>query len=124
VLRAGQSFTIAASGAVNLWPECAGELDEVRQTDPDMSADYCAHVIVGPAGDPVLVLYPDNPAPSLTTGALLGRVGRGDPFYVGTGGTFTARSDGLLRFALNDWDFNNEGAFTVVITVGGATERG
>ena len=51
--------------------------------------------------------------------ALLGRIGTGKTFLVGSGGIFTADTDGTLQFTVNDAqaDDPNLGEFFVTIEV-------
>ncbi len=120
-LGAGQRFSVAASGTVNLWASCAEEIDTMGAVE-----FTCADLLVGPEGNPML--FARNPAPmplasgypmveGSANGALLGRVGGGAMFHIGSGGTFTADSSGSLLLMINDIDHNNGGAFTVTITV-------
>ncbi|HEX2619161.1 MAG TPA: hypothetical protein VHL11_03410 [Phototrophicaceae bacterium] len=108
---AGQSFTIAATGTINIFPECS---------DSDAGSDYtCTDMTVTPNGTTALPpADADHPLPGANVGALVARIDEGDPFLVGTGGTFTAATAGCIQLAVNDTDdpsANDEGEFKVVI---------
>lgn len=103
----GQSIRIVASGLMN---PCS-------DTYPN-GADYC--IFYTPQGAEGVV--PDEnefgifPGPGLRFMALLGRIGDDDPFYVGTGGTFTAEQSGTLWFTPNDnLRTDNQGAYNLLI---------
>ncbi|GEM_PF-1470140 len=80
----------------------------------------------GPDGDPSCtpaVNYPGQsasfPAPNLACWSLIGRIGTGPPFEVGSSTLVTATS-GLLYLGVNDGDFSdNSGNWTVRIKLGG-----
>jgi hypothetical protein len=61
------------------------------------------------------------PIPSMQAGALIGRVGAGQPFPIGSQTTaITMPSDGTLYLGINDDFFgDNTGAFTVIVQVNG-----
>jgi hypothetical protein len=51
-------------------------------------------------------------------GALIGRIGEGKTFEVGSHLEFTAAEDGDLFLTINDWECeDNSGNFTVTITI-------
>jgi hypothetical protein len=57
-----------------------------------------------------------NPLPSVGTGALIGRIGDGQPFIIGNQATITAPAAGQLFLGINDSNFgDNNGSFQVVI---------
>ncbi|QDU81467.1 Type I phosphodiesterase / nucleotide pyrophosphatase [Polystyrenella longa] len=68
------------------------------------------------------------PIPSATRGpappyALIGRIGNGAPFYVGSQKSFYAPASGPLFLGINDYDCSdNKGFFSVTITRGGYLE--
>jgi hypothetical protein len=106
-VSAGQSFTIQAFGLMN---PCS-------DTYPN-GADYC--IFYTPQGAEGVV--PDEnefgvfPGPGLPFMALLGRIGEGEPFYVGAGDTFTAEESGTLWFTPNDnLRTDNQGAYSVLV---------
>jgi hypothetical protein len=58
--------------------------------------------------------------PGANVGALVGVIGRGQPFLIGSGGTFVADSTGTLQITVNDTDFfsaDDIGEFGVVVSV-------
>jgi hypothetical protein len=106
-VSAGQSFTIEASGLMN---PCS-------DTYPN-GADYC--IFYSPQGAEGVV--PDEnefgvfPGPGLRFMALLGRIGDGEPFYIGEGGAFTTEQAGTLWFTPNDnLRTDNQGAYGVLV---------
>ncbi len=130
VINAGQSFTLTASGTVNVWSDC----ETTIHTQDWAVNSNCSEYINGPEGggfthpDGVkhTIIGDDNPianeypAPNERLWVLLGRIGDGgDVFAVGEGGNFTAASEGTLQFRINDASYNddNEGAFIVVVEI-------
>ncbi len=116
-LQEGDSYTVAASGEVNIWPSCEDAKAEAGLPDID-----CAEVPAGPAGTVAFDAADDGegfPYPGGPIAALVVRVGDGQPALVGTGGTFTADATGFLEFAINDVSSpgDNEGEFSVDVTV-------
>jgi hypothetical protein len=106
-VSAGQSFTIQAFGLMN---PCS-------DTYPN-GADFC--IFYTPEGAEGVVPYENEfgifPGPGLPFMALLGRIGEGEPFYVGAGGTFTAEESGKLWFTPNDnLRTDNQGAYSVLV---------
>lgn len=106
-VSAGQSFTVEASGLMN---PCS-------DTYPN-GPDFC--IFYAPEGAEGVVPYENEfgifPGPGLRFMALLGRIGDGEPFYVGAGGTFTAEQDGTLWFTPNDnLRTDNQGAYSVLV---------
>ena len=95
VLRAGESFRLDANGLVNWGP---GRSD-------------------GPAGELGSPYNGNRPMPNRAGGALIGRVGNGEPFFVGPGQTsFRASTSGRLYLGVND-DYlgDNTGSFRVFV---------
>jgi hypothetical protein len=57
---------------------------------------------------------PDNPLPNATTGTLIGRVGNGQPFAIGSQASFQAPAAGQLFLGVNDTNLDdNDGSFQV-----------
>jgi hypothetical protein len=114
-LQAGQTFSLVATGQINLKADCVQ--DELAEGDTP-----CADYILGPGGG-IIVVQEMGLTSILSTeliGALAGRVGDGAPFLVGGGGTFTAETTGTLQFGINDptqWLHDNAGEFFVVVDV-------
>jgi len=117
LVAAGDTVTLTARGTVNFWDICETQKEEAGQPEID-----CDTLIFGPAGGDPLNLagepLPSDmslfPIPDAPPHSLVGRIGENE-FFIGEGGTFTAASDGLLAFRINDVDANNSGAFVVTI---------
>jgi PA-IL-like protein len=95
-VRAGEVFRIEADGFVRWGPN--------RNDDPN-----------GQANSPYNA---NRPLPSRAGGALIGRIGNGAPFFVGSGmQSFRAGTVGELYLGVND-DFlrDNTGSFRVTVT--------
>lgn len=98
-LSAGESATISATGNISY-----GSGDPNCQGIP-ITADGCA-AESGPVAGPA--------------GALVGRIGAGQPFIVGT--SKTVAGPGRISLGINDWETelgNNTGTLAVTITRGG-----
>jgi hypothetical protein len=94
-LRAGEQFRLDATGTIN-WG--SGRVD-------------------GPSGEMSSPYNANRPMPNRAGGALIGRVGNGEPFYVGPGQTsFRASTTGRLYLGVND-DYlrDNSGSFRVSV---------
>jgi hypothetical protein len=76
--------------------------------------------LVGPEGK-TSATSDKYPMPTMQNGALIGRVGTGQPFSIGSQQTpIQMPSDGTLQLGINDDYFgDNSGAFTVTIQVNG-----
>ncbi len=97
-LRQGQTVEITAVGTV-----ATHESDPSRDTGPD-----------GKVGEE----NGNNVVMGVRHGALIRRIGTGDPVGVGAHSTFTAESDGVLYLGVNDIDLaTNAGYFTATIEV-------
>ncbi len=109
-VSAGQTFRIEASGLMN----------PCLDTYPN-GADYC--ILYTPIGGEGVVPYENEygifPGPGLRFMGLLGRVGDGEPFYIGEGGPFTAEQTDMLWFTPNDnLRTDNQGAYSVLVWLG------
>ncbi len=93
----GQTVNISSSGQVQL------------------SAD--SSDVAGPAGSKQGHTAPAGaPLPGTLTGALVGRVGTGQPFGIGNQSSFPAPASGMLFLAVNDnYGGDNVGAFGVTV---------
>lgn len=116
-LRAGDEFSIQASGTINIWPNCAST--KAGAGFPELD---CKEVTeIGPAGTMVFGgAKPNYPYPEGGTAALVGRVGdEASTFLTGTEGTFTAPADGFLQFAINDVESmgDNQDEFIAQVTI-------
>ncbi len=71
----------------------------------------------GPDGNPALRL-PTYPVTAMPVGGLIGRVGNGTPFAIGSNAQpITMPNDGRLMLGVNDNEYgDNTGAFTVTVT--------
>ncbi|MFZ6028729.1 MAG: hypothetical protein ACOYYS_13520 [Chloroflexota bacterium] len=118
LLTAGQAFTVTASGAINMWPNC--EETKAEQGYPNFDCSITA--AVGPSGtDAFSPGQEDYPLPGANTLALLGRVGNGPIFVIGAGGVFTAPQSGPLLVTTNDtayWKQDDQGIFIVTLIPG------
>lgn len=114
ILTTGQAFTITASGTVNIWPTC--ETDKASQGFPDLN---CVLMSISPVGtvafDPA---EDDYPLPGANVGVLVGKIGNGDVFLIGEGGTFVADVNGPLLVRINDkpeFAGDDVGFFNIVV---------
>lgn len=58
----------------------------------------------------------DNPVPGVTTGTLIGRIGNGQPFVIGSQASLQAPAAGQLFLGVNDTNLDdNDGSFQVRI---------
>jgi hypothetical protein len=90
----GDRVSFQASGQIMYSPNPA------HTATPDGSADRGAN-------------YPD---PTVPVGALLGKIGNGKPFGIGTQPQLVMPASGRLMLGVNDTEFgDNSGAFTVVV---------
>lgn len=112
-LAAGQSFSVSATGLANL----CGTSD-----NPNCIDDPAVNRQIGPEGNLGWERCEGQYAPCQLMpgiyGALVGRVGGGSSFHIGTGGNFVANADGALQLGFNDHKFwDNTGSYTVTINV-------
>jgi len=103
-LSAGQTVTITASGTATSCNH--DDCDEFYQqyVDADGLDNTCPQCI--------MIDVPEM--------ALVGRIGDGEPFLVGTNLTFTVESDGQLFLAANDEDIaynDNEGTYDIIVSI-------
>jgi hypothetical protein len=83
-----------------------------------------ANDVAGPAGSRTGRFAPSAPLPRNPAGALIGRVGNGEPFAIGGQATVTMPADGELFLGVNDDGFgDNTGQFTVTVNSGGRAIR-
>jgi hypothetical protein len=91
VVRRGEALTIKASGQINFGPGTAS-----------------------PAGSSET--HPNNPVNNAPTGALIGRIGDGAPFLIGTQTQIQAPASGQLFVGINDsFVGDNQGQYQVEI---------
>jgi murein DD-endopeptidase MepM/ murein hydrolase activator NlpD len=96
-LTLGSNVTITASGTIRI----AG-------SDPGKT----------PAGGPECSASSDFVAPGLPCWSLIGRIGSGTPFYVGTATGFSVTTSGRLFLGVNDNSFpDNSGSWAATVTV-------
>src|SRR5207302_7821518 len=98
----------------------AGQLVEITASGTIETAKGDASRNSGPDGRPGEVFGKgNNVIPAENHGALIGMIGRGAPFGVGSHRTFTADRDGRLYLGNNDLGVeNNAGQYVATITVG------
>jgi hypothetical protein len=103
-LTEGQVFRVQASG----WIASNAQADPAGTYNPDGRNKLNALANGSPSGD--------EPAPNLKLGSLIGRIGGGLPFQLGTEVVFTAPATGTLELAFNDASpTDNSGAYQVVL---------
>jgi len=105
-LAAGQTLIISASGKVNT----NGGKASGNTLSPDGQAN----------NPPCYTIDSDCLMPGVFCGTLIGRIGNGVPFKVGSQFEMLISSDGTLYLAVNDnagYFKDNSGAFSVIITV-------
>lgn len=115
-VEAGKTYAFTTSGEVNIFSDCVDGAPLSRGTS-------CTDMIFGTAGSEGLGAAPAGfPVEAEPVGALVARINDGTPFLVGAGLTFTAKTDGVLSFRLNDTyePGNNTGAFVVIVEESGA----
>ena len=96
---AGQRVTIMASGTASTYDGHEGSNS-------------------GPNGQTYMCGAIECPLQGETYGALIGRIGDLEPFFVGRYMEFVATGDGQLYFTINDWKCDdNSGTFELVITI-------
>jgi hypothetical protein len=97
MVTAGQTVSVDAAGQIRL------------------SAD--ATDLAGPGGSTKRRYAGGSPLPTAVAGALIGRIGTGQPFGIGDQRSFPAPASGLLFLAVNDNPvFDNSGEFGVNVT--------
>lgn len=125
-IKAGQVFSVSASGSFNTWENCESE-----KKDRDLVWVNCFEMINGPEGGTFTLengrrissAAEDNwenyPLPDARLWALLGRVGdSGRILVIGRGGEFKAETSGNLQFRINDGPYqDNSGEFLVTVTL-------
>ena len=97
----GDDVFFSATGRINTWGGRVGS-----SSDPDGHyKKVCGDV--------------KCPLQGANYGALIGRIGDGETFLVGTSQEFKVSETGNLHLTVNDWECqDNSGEFTVVITYG------
>jgi len=123
-LVAGQSFSLSVSptdlwsaGALPRWSNANGLIGDLYATGSDESGQ--------PAGTPIGANFGIYSQGNLSApfGALVGRIGAGDFFLVGTSYNGTAANSGMLQ--LFYWDSNNyDNAQQVTVTVDASVPDG
>ncbi|HSK09212.1 MAG TPA: hypothetical protein VK911_06525 [Vicinamibacterales bacterium] len=95
-VRQGEVVQFSSSGEVRL----SGNPDDVSQV-AGKAGDYAVRATI----------------PRTLLGALIGRIGNGEPFGIGDQSSITMPASGQLYLGVNDADFrDNSGEFTVVLT--------
>jgi hypothetical protein len=110
-LNQGDQVTITASGTIKIEPSDPGK---TPAGDPSC---------IGPTGRKIDPTSETWLTPGLTCWSLVGRIGDGAPFQIGTSLSFPVETGGRLYLGVNDENGrfgNNSGSWTVDITVGDA----
>jgi hypothetical protein len=95
-VRKGQRVTFTTNGEVQLSPDA----NDVATADGAKSGRFA----------------PNAPLKSARAGALIGRIGNGQPFAIGSQTSVVAPASGLLYLGVNDDGFNdNAGNFQVIV---------
>ncbi len=114
VVEAGRSYTLSASGQINLFDGCTPEaLQDTGLTCDDMRMGIEGLTALGPLDEGVV--------PGTLIGVPIARIGMdGEPFQVTAQTVITAEQDGVLHFSINDrvGPEDNVGAFMVIVTLG------
>ncbi len=98
-VRRGENLTFNATGEVRL----SGDANDVAT----------------PTGAKSQRLAPRSALPKTYAGALIGRIGNGQPFPIGDNATFQAPGTGQLFLTVNDDSFaDNQGSYQVTVTKG------
>jgi hypothetical protein len=95
-VRKGETLTISSTGQIQLSPDP----NDTATVDGAKSARYA----------------PQSAMPRALAGALIGRIGNGAPFAIGSRTTITAPATGQLFLGINDDGFaDNSGSFQVTV---------
>jgi hypothetical protein len=104
VVRRSEWLTVKATGEVRL----SGDPNDIAT----------------PSGVRQQRFDPRAPLPNVLAGALIGRIGNGRPFGIGTDNRFQASDNGQLFLGINDSNTSdNQGSFQVDIQRSGTTRR-
>ena len=88
------------------------------QTTGEITLDQAGDMVARPAGEINGRFVPNAPLPRSLAGALIGRIGNGQPFGIGDQTSIPMPATGRLFLGVNDSNVNdNDGAFTVTIRV-------
>jgi hypothetical protein len=103
---AGQTVTVTASGTIHHSPDAGAT------AGPDGAPDPALRVFnVQVNGKPL----------DANHAALIGKIGNGTPFLVGSHKTFTADHAGRLFLGINDFGVNNNsGSWQATVSIGGS----
>jgi len=95
-VRKGDSLTITATGTVQL----SGDADDTATPTGSTKGRYAQNA----------------PLPAVLAGGLIGKIGNGKPFGIGSNATFSAPDTGQLFLGVNDDGMgDNQGAYQVTI---------
>jgi arylsulfatase A-like enzyme len=109
-VTAGQALTIHADGAVSIGNSAKGKYDEPSTVGPEGTFLYNDKVA---KLDFPLAAAASGPAPCF---CLMGRIGNGEPFFVGRSRSWKPSDSGRLYLGVNDFDASdNDGQFVVSI---------
>jgi len=99
-INPSQTIMITSTGTVNTWNGA-----DISDSDADGQSDYICD-------------RTDCAIPDLNYGTLVGRIGDGEPFRVGTSFVLTPPISGRLFLTVNDWEyFDNLREFEITITI-------
>jgi len=116
-VKAGDQVAFSASGTIDMWPNC--EQTKVQEGFPDVNCSVVQHV--RPDGTGVFAPgLSDYPMPGAKVMALVGRVGNGPAFLVGTQATVTMSQSGELQLVANDLDWrkaDDHGWYLAKVTI-------
>lgn len=117
-LRAGQPVSISASGRIVAGRPGKLERDVVAEVDPEGT-----YLFSDKAADREFPLPAASGGPAPCYG-LIGRIGDGEPFFIGRSRSWTADRGGRLFLGVNDYDVtDNSGEFHARIDLSSGIER-
>jgi len=116
VVTAGTVYSYTASGCITLQVDNGTGPGSIHTSDPDgnIFTNACTSFVSGPQ-----IGGNADACPGLIHWSLVGKIGGGACFQLGSHGTFTASASGNLVLLLNDdLYFDNSGSWNACVTVG------